>query len=96
MVVGGPVVVGGSSLGDVPGTPTGGLAGRLVGGLFDDSVEVVSAVVASAPAMGGPAPLPAPSGRFVGTATPLASAPANPEVRSGIRMMPVCSIGWAL
>jgi hypothetical protein len=96
VVVGGPVVVGGSNLDDVPGAPDGGPAGRLVGSAWvDDSVEVVSVVVAPAPAMGGPAPLPAPSGPLVGAATPLASAPASPEVRSGIWMMPVCSIGWA-
>jgi hypothetical protein len=97
VVVGRPVVAGGSTLGDVPGTPTGGLAGRLVGSTWvDDSVEIVSTVVAAAPVLGGPAPLPAPSGPFVGNATPLASAPASLEVRSGTWMVPVCSIRWAL
>jgi hypothetical protein len=84
------VVVVGSALDGVPGA----LADVVVGGLVratcvvdvDNAVEVGSTLRSGT---AGAAPWPAPSGPLVGTDTLVASAPATPDVRSGIWMMPI-------
>jgi hypothetical protein len=88
-----PVVVVGSALGGVPVGLADVVVGALVGATCVVDVEnAVAVAVGSGPVRSGTAgaaPWPAPSGPFLGTDTLVASAPATPDVRSGIWMMPI-------
>lgn len=60
--------------------------------------EAEATVVPGAPDERGPVvrvPAPVPPGTFDCSDDGVASAPAIPEVRWGISMMPICSSGWA-
>jgi hypothetical protein len=60
--------------------------------------ETGGVVVPGSPDVRGPVvrlPAPVPPGTFDCSGAGVVSAPAIPEVRWGISMMPICSSGWA-
>jgi hypothetical protein len=84
------VVVGGSALDGVPVGLADVVVGALVGATCVVDVENAVAVCSTVRSgTAGAAPWPAPSGPLVGTDTLVASAPATPDVRSGMGMMPI-------